>query len=45
MEDDVSVDSETLLITDFMNLKIKLGSIFQMCSEKYNVRAYVYKNK
>jgi hypothetical protein len=25
------VDSETLLMTDFMNLKIKTGSVFQMC--------------
>jgi hypothetical protein len=29
---DVSVNSKTLLMTDFMNLKIKVGSVFQMCS-------------
>jgi hypothetical protein len=29
---DVSVNSETLLVTDFMNLKIKVGSVFWRCS-------------
>jgi hypothetical protein len=28
VEYDVPVDSETLLVTDFVNLKIKAGSIF-----------------
>jgi hypothetical protein len=29
---DVSVDSEALLVIDFVNLKIKAGSVFQRCS-------------
>jgi hypothetical protein len=30
--DDVLIDSETFLMTDFVNLKIKAGSVFQRCS-------------
>jgi hypothetical protein len=30
---DVSVDSNTLLVTDFVNLRIKPAQFFQMCSE------------
>jgi hypothetical protein len=29
---DVSVDSNTLLVTDFVNLQIKPAQFFQMCS-------------
>jgi hypothetical protein len=29
---DVSVDSNTLLMTDFVNLQIKPAQFFQMCS-------------
>jgi hypothetical protein len=29
VEDDVSVDSETFLVTDFVNLKIKLAQFFR----------------
>jgi hypothetical protein len=32
MGGDVPVDSETLLVTDFMNLKIKSTQFFQRCS-------------
>jgi hypothetical protein len=30
-EGDVPVDNDMLLVTDFMNLKIKVGSVFRMC--------------
>jgi hypothetical protein len=46
---DASVDSETLLVTDFMNLKIKLAQSFR-CAHKdrvyicmlIGVSAYIY---
>jgi hypothetical protein len=39
VERDILVDSETLLITDFMNLNIKISSVFHICI--YG-RIYVY---
>jgi hypothetical protein len=38
--DDVSVDSETLLMTDFMNLKIKLAHFFKSDHMMY-VRVFI----
>jgi hypothetical protein len=29
---DVPIDSETFLVTDFVNLKIKVSSVFRRCS-------------
>jgi hypothetical protein len=38
MRGDVPVDNETLLMTNFMNLKIKVDSVFQMCSYEQYIR-------
>jgi hypothetical protein len=36
-----SVDSETLLLTDFMNLKIKVDSIFQ-CAHRNKIYIHIF---
>jgi hypothetical protein len=38
MRGDVPVDNETLLMTNFMNLKIKVDSVFQRCSYEQYIR-------
>jgi hypothetical protein len=41
VEDDISIDSDTLLVTDFVNLRIKLAHSFK-CAHKGKVRACVH---
>jgi hypothetical protein len=41
VKDDVSIDSETLLMTDFVNFKIKLTQSFR-CAHKDRMCVYVF---
>jgi hypothetical protein len=43
VEDDVHIDSDTLLITDFMNLKAKSTQSFKYVLIRMNVHVSVYK--
>jgi hypothetical protein len=43
VRDDVPVDSETLLVTDFVNLKIKLAQSFKYTHRnKIYVHVFIY---
>jgi hypothetical protein len=41
VEDDIPIDSETLLMTDFMNLKIKLTHYFR-CAHRSRVCVHIF---
>jgi hypothetical protein len=41
MRDDISIDSETILVTDFVNLKIKLSQSFR-CAHKNKVCVRIF---
>jgi hypothetical protein len=44
MEGDIPIDSETFLVTDFVNLKIKSAQSFK-CAHKYSVYTCAHKSE